>query len=124
MAKVALGQRAWINLAADPSQLVSVTTDGLGLQTQVQVSTQAYAAGVYRLKRQAGRQQTLKVNVPWCSDAASAQLLDWQGELVCVRDPRGSKVFGVYTDAAPQAMSPDGWSLSFTLQQVTFAETL
>lgn len=115
----------WINLSADPSVYqefpnmaeLSVTSSTAGEVRQ-------YAGGRRRIVRRAGRARSVSLTIPYCDRARIEWLEENAGELVCVRDDRGRKIWGVFFEVAVQEheFDPDYGAVSLEIAESSHVE--
>ena len=91
----------WLNSAANPADLVALRYpgDSVGLTstTRAEVRQLASRRRIVRRGRQVYVAGSLKFS--WCTPEQVRWINDHIGEVVCVRDHVGTKVFGAYTEA-------------------------
>lgn len=126
MATVTLGT-VWLNLAADPSVYLSLPTmASLSATTAVPGEVRRMANGRMRSVTRAGSARGAEVDV----ENATRAEIDWLeahvGDLVCVRDDRGRKFFGVYYSVPVEEMlgQPGYGGVSLSLAEVTHSEAV
>lgn len=117
----------WLNLASDPSQAASFPYMSALTWTKEQPGeVRRYANGRLRVVRRAGKPKSADVALPGCDRAQVDWLEEHVGRVVCVRDDRGRKVFGVYLAVAVTELSlPRGRAdVSLSLAEVTYSEVV
>lgn len=117
--------RTWINLAADPSQFVTVDrlAGSQGGRTRtVTGEVRTYANGRLRVVTQAGRPGTIPVTFRTRDQADIDQVWAMAGQPVLVRDPRGRAEYGVYFDVPETDVARGLIEVALTLSRVTFSE--
>lgn len=125
MATVTLGT-VWLNLAADPTVYLSLPTmSSLSITTGQDGEVRRMANGRLRLIRRAGQARSASVDI----DGATRTEVDWLeehvGDLLCVRDDRGRKFFGVYMSVdADEIRANDYANVSLALTEVTHSEAV
>lgn len=117
---------AWLNLAADPAVYVSLPTlDGLSVEKAQDGEVRALSNGRRRVVRRAGVGRTASLEVRAATRAEVDWLEEHVGDLVCVRDDRGRKFFGVYlVVAADEIRGNDYADVSLSLSEVTHSEAV
>lgn len=117
--------QCWMNATADLTDAMGFALNALDHAPVVAVQSRQYAGGNYRAVRTPGLQKVAKVTLGFCTDAQTAWLKAHQGVLLCFRDARGEKFFGVYVDStfSPRFIA-DSWSVPLTFTQVTFSEAV
>jgi len=124
MATLTFG-KLWLNPASNLAAGLALKSQSLEHDPAVFVDVRPYAGGNFRMVTTPGKQRSVKVVANFCTDAQVAQLKTWQGTLLCLRDGRGEKLYGVYTDPtfAPRTM-PNSWVVGFTFTEISFSETV
>jgi hypothetical protein len=124
MASVTFGTLR-LNLAADPSQSLALSLHSIDHTQTPNVTNTVYAGGNIRSSRTPGSPRQSKVVLNFVADDDLTTLQAWQGETVCLRDPKGAKFYGNYVDLdwAPRP-GPVGTPTSFTFNEVTFSEAV
>lgn len=117
----------WLNVAADPTESLSLpTTSGLSVSSAVEGEVRRLANGRTRnITRAGGKRRTVSVAVAYATRAEIEWLEDHIGVLLCARDNRGRKVFGVYHEVEVdehRGLAEGGASLSLT--EVSFSEAV
>lgn len=116
----------WITVASDPE-------DALRLQDASALARQPSEAVIYQQTDNRTRALTTgRTTWPWQIDCAMVPtpvmqwLRDHVAVLVCVRDPLGQKVFGMYDtiDESIIVDSPGWYSASLTVNQITHSEAV
>lgn len=117
----------WLNLVSDLSQCWSFPLmSGLQSQPASNVTSRQYAGGNTRMVTVKGRQSVLPVTL-LALDAADRQTIEFDllGVLLCVRDDRGRKFYGYYTN--PQVTEhqyDDECDVTVTFTEVTYSEAV
>lgn len=114
----------WLNVAADPSDFqVFPYMSALSRARTKPGRTVALAGGRVRAIRQAGRVVEWQVDLPHCTPEQLAWLEAHVGDVVCARDDRGHKTFGVYwsVPVSEHSYNSDG-DVQVTLTEITFSE--
>jgi hypothetical protein len=115
----------WLNDPTTPSAGLGLQITGLSAQPQQAGAVRRYAGGRLRSIAVAGTQRQLQVTAEAVSRSVVRQIENWQGKLLCLRDPMGRKFYGVYL--APQiteATYMDGGDVSFTFIEVSYTEAV
>lgn len=114
----------WLNLAADPSDYVSLPTmSALSVNTEQPGEVRRMANGRLRLVKRAGQARSASVDIEGATRTEVEWLEDHVGDLVCVRDDRGRKFFGVYMSVdADEIRANDYAGVSLALVEVTHSE--
>lgn len=97
----------WINVADDPSDAIAFhrPVDALSRNTVVPVEVRELTGGRRRTVRSGtGVSTPYAVTFPRCSREQVAWLVAHAGEVVCVRDHVGTKIFGIYKEV-PEEIS-------------------
>jgi hypothetical protein len=126
MASVTL-TRLWLNLASDPSRSWSFAyITGLQSQPAIGASSAPYAAGNYRMSGTPGRQSQLPVTLTAVSRYDRYALeFELPKQLLCVRDDRGRKFYGYYSNPqATEHLYNDECDMTLTFLEVAYSETL
>lgn len=115
----------FLNLASDLSDFQSFPLmSSLKISTSQPGEVRTMANGRRRLVRTAGKPRTAIVDLSHCTRTQVDWLEQHVGDLVCVRDDRGRKFYGVYlsvdVDETPTNTDDGGTSLSLT--EVTHSE--
>lgn len=97
MATVTLAS-VWFNVASDPTDSLTLPTmSSLSVTSSKEGEARRLANGRVRLiTRSGGTRRSIAVSVAYATRAEIDWLEDHVGVLVCVRDDRGRKVYGVY----------------------------
>lgn len=114
----------WLSPVSVPALGQPFKLNSLEHDPTVNISSRVFAAGNYRMVETPGRQKFAKVILGFCIDRQVAQLKDWQGVLLCFRDPTGEKFFGFYgseTSFVPRLLG-NSWTVNLTVQEVTYSE--
>jgi hypothetical protein len=120
--KLGLGQ-LWLNPVDDLTNGVGFEVHDIEHDPAVNVRTDGYAGGNFRAVIVAGTQRTGKVSLSFCTDDQVAWLKDHQAALLCYRDPRGEKFYGIYSDlSAHPRQLPGSWAVTLTVLEVTVTE--
>lgn len=125
MATVTLGT-VWLNLASDPSVSLSLPTMAtLTINTGQDGEVRRLANGRLRLVKRAGQARSASVDIEGATRTEVEWLEDHVGDLVCVRDDRGRKFFGVYMAVdADEIRANDYANVSLALVEVTHSEVV
>ena len=121
----------WLNDAADLSDRVAFEyASGRSPNTQVDLEVRTHVSGRRRLIVKSRAYETYDWKLSWVDEDQRAWLRAHVGRLVCVRDGRGAKWYGVYaampTDLLDKA---DGWdgpnrsNVSVSLTEVSHSES-
>jgi hypothetical protein len=117
----------WLNLASDPSQAMSFPyMSALTWSKEQPGEVRRYANGRTRIIRRAGQTRTAEVTLTGCNREQIDWLEEHVGDLVCVRDDRGRKVFGAYliVPVAEAQHRRDRGDVSLSLAEVSFSEAV
>lgn len=120
-------QTVWLNLASDLTDMVSFPSmASLSFAKAAQPEVRRLAGGRHRLLRRVGDVRTFSLSLPGIDRDQVAWLEGHVGDVVCVRDDRGRKVYGTYTQVEVQEYStrPDLAAASLTLVEVHHAEAV
>jgi hypothetical protein len=126
VATVTLGT-LWLNLASDLSQSWSFPMlSSLQSSPTVNTTSRLYAGGNYRQVTTPGRQSSLAVTVSAATaDDRQALEFDLVGVLLCVRDDRGRKFYGFYTNPQVAEHQFDAeCEIALTFAEVTVSEAV
>lgn len=125
MATVTLGT-VWLNLAADPSDYISLPTmSSLSVSTSQPGEVRRLANGRLRVVRQAGQARGASVDADGVTEAEVDWLESHVGEVVCIRDDRGRKFFGVYLGVDVEEIRASVYAnVSLSLTNVTHSEAV
>lgn len=130
--------RAFINLASDPSQFVAAGTAGSaggGGQRTDTVTQEGefrqYANFNTRLIQGTARTRVLAVTIRACTPAQVQQLIAWTGQTVLFRDTYGRRLWGAYLQPVSTDIPLSGAAGSTLLtdvvlsfQQLTYDESV
>lgn len=121
MAKLELRQ-VWINLMSTGAAVHAYSSDR-GRETSVDGEVRKFAGGRLRAISSEGQRGTFAFKLRDVTNDQIEILKSWYGKLVCVRDHRGRRYFGVYF-AAPETerKTTTLWDVSINLQEVTYEE--
>lgn len=113
-----------INLAADPASGVSLhPVPSFARVTERPARVVRFAGGRTRVIARAGKDRAWRLSALFVPAVDVAWLEEHAGELVCVRDPRGHKMFGTFTqvsaDEVPYRRSAN---LALTFVELTHSE--
>lgn len=126
MASVAIVD-AWISLATDLTQSVTMILTGESDMTSRPVDTRRYAGGRVRAITRPGVKKQLNLGFELASRTHMHTLEDWIGQTVLYRDPRGRRLWGVYA-AVDEAEIPgaeqDVVNVNLTLLETTHSEAI
>lgn len=87
----------WINLASDLTQYQSFNQlAALKVETNQPGDVRRYAGGRMRIIRKAGISRAISLSLPACTRAQITFLEANVGQIVCVRDDRGRKIWATY----------------------------
>lgn len=121
---VTLGQ-LWLHDAAELSDSIAVEVHEITHAPAVNVRTDPYAGGNFRAVVVAGVQANTAVTLSFLTDEQQAWLRAHIGVLVCYRDPRGEKFYGLYTgDGFKPRQMPNSWSVGLSVAEVTVDEAV
>lgn len=125
MATVTLST-VWLNLASDPTVYLSLPTmASLTIATGQDGEVRRLANGRLRLVKRAGQARSASVDIEGATRTEVDWLEDHVGDLVCVRDDRGRKFFGVYMGVdADEIRGNDYANVSLALTEVTHSEVV
>lgn len=125
MAAVVL-ETVWLNLAADPSVRMSFPMmSELNVATTQPGEVRTMANGRQRLVRVAGLSRAVSLTLAYCTPAQVAWLELHVGELMCVRDDRGRKLFAAYLQVPVDEHQSGGHSdVSLSLSEITHSEAV
>lgn len=123
MASVSL-DALWIHLGSDLSTSLVLDLDGASVLPTRPLSVRTYGDGRQAMVVGPGRPQTADYRLEQVARADYEQLVEWIGELLLFRDPRGRAIWGTYrqvliTDiAAPDEIA----DVQLTVVEVTVEE--
>lgn len=126
MASVALSD-AWISLASDLTQSVTMELTGENDQTRRPVETRRYAGGRVRAISRPGVKKQLGLNFEMANRSEFHTLEDWIGKTVLYRDPLGRRLWGVYGEVSGAEIpgaATDALNVNLTLSEVTYSEAV
>lgn len=126
MTAVTLGT-AWLNVASDPSDWVSLPTmSSLSVSTMQAGDVRRLANGRLRSVTRAGQMRSFDLSVESAPRAEIDWLEDHVGQVVCVRDDRGRKVFALYfaVDVEETRGNADLGGVSVSLTEVSWSEAV
>ena len=113
----------WLNSAWNPGDRMSFPNlNELSVTMDAPVSVRRFANGDDRLiTRDGDPDDNPTMSMPWSDRTQVRWIEDHVGELVCYRDDRGRKVFGVYLEAEVEEprTTADYGSVSLSLVEVT-----
>lgn len=126
MASVDLLSGVWLNDATDPPDMMMWRV--LREFTRVKEAPARFvplAGGRVRMIRQQGRTVEWSLRLQHVDRSGVEWLEGHVGRVVCIRDNRGSKVFGAYTDVdVDEAVYGGRAHVSFTLVEVSWSEAV
>lgn len=119
-------QTLWLNLATDLTDYQSFQfMSALGSSPQQNVAINSYAGGRQRAIRTPGTAQQLGATLPACTPGQRAWLEQHAGELMCARDDRGRKFYGLYTSpSTAEHQYNDEADVDITINEVTVTEVV
>ena len=126
MAQVNL-RGVFFNVAADPADRLAVMEGGdLARVREAPGRVVRGAGGRVRVIRRAGTAQSWSLSLPGVTGAAAVWLEDHVGQLVCVRDVRGHKVFGVFlaVDMGDVPGPDELVEVSLAVSEVSYSEAV
>lgn len=126
MASVTLAD-AWIHLAADLSQSVTVNLADMPVVVSRPVETRRYAGGRVRAITRPGVKATVGVSVKLADRSTVTVLEGWIGLPVLLRDPRGRRWWGVYGSIDEPEMAGVGsdlLSFDLSLSEISWTEAV
>lgn len=121
----------WLNSAANPADSLSFeyAGDAIKSTTGERVDVRQLANRRRLIRRGARSYVSVSLTLPWCTADQVAWLFAHVGELVCLRDHVGSKVYGVF-EAVPREASttPIGGvylsEVSLSFDEIDFSEAI
>lgn len=116
----------WLNSADDPTDVMAFPyLSSLASTPQQNVQLQPFAQGRIRAIITPGTAQQVAVDLAACSGDQRAWLDDHAAALLCVRDDRGRKFYGMYVAPATAEHQYNSDSeVSVTINEVTFSEAV
>ena len=116
----------WLNVVADPADYQWFPFMAALSRAKTKPGrTVALAGGRVRAIRQAGQAVEWEMDLPHCTPQQTAWLEQHAGDLLCARDDRGHKVFGViWTVPVSEHSYNDDGDVSVTLSEITFSEAV
>ncbi len=117
----------WLNDASNLDDKISLPSmSALEVATTAEGSVRQYASGRRRVITRGQAGKTASLSVVGADRATVTWLENHVGELLCVRDDRGRKFYGVYfaVGVAEHGPSKVYGNLSLEIQQVTFSEAV
>ncbi len=123
MASVSL-VTVWLNAAANPSDYASFPLmAALNVTTSQSGEIRQYAGGRTRLVVKAGTPRTIALDLPELDRTQVTWLEGHVGQVVCVRDDRGRKIWAAYlTVPMDETQGDTTGGASITLVEVSFTE--
>ncbi len=114
----------WLNAAANPSDYASFPLmAALTVTTAKAGEVRQYAGGRTRLVVKAGTPRTIALDLPELDRTQVTWLEGHVGQVVCVRDDRGRKIWAAYLTAGVDETQGDTTGgASITLVEVSFTE--
>lgn len=120
MASVDL-DRVWLNQVSDLTVSVSFFSSDRSDDRSTRGEVRTYTNGRLRLVTRVGSSQSLSVTGRNLSADQVAQLDDWRGTLLLLRDVWGRAVYGAYLDiSVTDYTDRSAQDVAFQFQQVTF----
>ncbi len=116
---------AWISLASDLSQSVTMELTGQSNMPSRPVEVRRYAGGRTRVITRPGVKKAINANFELANRADMLILEDWIGLPVLYRDPVGRRlwcVFGAVDESEIPGASLDTVNVNLTLQEITWDE--
>lgn len=117
----------WLNVASNLADCQAFTyVSGMAPSTGVRVEVRELAGGRRRAVRRAGRGRAYTWNLTRVTRPQVHWLEDHAGVLMCIRDDRGRKWYGLYDTAGfdEPNWTKDRASISLTLVEVTHTEAV
>ena len=117
----------FLNLAADPADFRAFyTVTSLQPSTEVRSNVRVLANGRMRSVKQAGKPRSYSFKVEQISREDVAWLEEHVGELMCIRDDRGRKFFGVYSSVTfdESTLWNDRADVSISFVEVSYSEAV
>ena len=118
---------AWFNLAADLTQSITLELTGESDSSRRPVATRRYAGGRVRSITRPGTKAELSLDFQLASRADYEQLIDWLGQPVLYRDPRGRRLWGVFSEVAGRerpGVDVDIIDVNLTLIEISYDEAV
>ena len=119
--------RAYLHLATDPSQFVTVSVSAKVESPFINGSFNQYAGGRWRMVTLEGVADSEDITFTQVDEATRATIHEWIGQPVCYRDPHGTKIYGGYlTYQSTENMGANISDLEFKggLQTITWSEAV
>ena len=114
--------KIWVNLVLTGAGVAAYSSER-GFSAQVAGDVRTYAGGRQRAITAPGKRRQFAFKLRDVSDLDRATLDAWAGKLVCVRDYRGNKYFGIYFDLSITERRTLALNdISMTLTEVSFLE--
>lgn len=117
----------WLNVADDPTDFLSLPTmSSLSVTTEKSSEVRRLANGRLRtITRAGGPRRRVAVSATYVTRAEVEWLEEHVGVLLCVRDDRGRKVFGVYhTVQIDEHRGIEDGGVSLSVDEVTYSEAV
>lgn len=117
----------WLNSITEPSDYATFPTmSALKISPSKDGKVRRLANGRLRAVTHEGIARTAALTLPYCDRDQVTWLEDHVAELVCVRDDRGRKLFGMYfsVNLDEARYSTEFCNASVTLNEVTHSEGL
>lgn len=122
MASVTL-TAVWIQNATDLTTAVQAQSTSIVETPQVAGSVRAYANGRQRTVASASKPRTVAFTFTLMTATDAATLASWAGQLVLIRDPFGTKMWGTYFQTTrTQQPAPNVNDVTLTVTEVTHSE--
>ncbi|GEP38894.1 hypothetical protein NPS01_25570 [Nocardioides psychrotolerans] len=118
----------WFNLAANPADLCSFRKAdekiGITIDTRTEVRQLANRRRIVR--RGVAAYTSIDLSLPHCEPAQIEWLRDHAGQLVCVRDHVGTKVYVVYAQLPREVLTRvrDWADVKLSLDEITHTEAV
>lgn len=115
----------FLSLQADPLNALQLGVSSKTITSTVSGRMAQYAGGRFRAVSQAGLSRSAAVTFTLVNLDDRTTLEGWVGQMVCYRDPQGTKMFGVYFSAGMVSkIAPNVADVSVTINEVTFSEAV
>lgn len=118
----------WFNLASNPADLCSFrkADEKIGITTDTRTEVRQLANRRRIVRRGTKAYDTFSLSLTHCEPQQIEWLRDHAGQLVCVRDHVGSKVYVVYAQLPREVLTRvrDWADVKLTLDEITHTEAV
>lgn len=118
----------WMNDATEPADLCNFryAEDSFGLTVTPRAEVRQLANRRRVVRRGTRTYTAIGLSLISCTPTQIQWLVDHVGEIICVRDHVGTKVYGTYLELPREVLTRvrDKANVKLTIEQITFSEAL